>query len=67
MTNDTVSFQKRLPDLEICRTRYLGQCVNLWHCLMDTPDNCKFAVRIGFGVICRHPIRRGFEKTEKAV
>jgi hypothetical protein len=62
---ETVSNQRRLPDPKICRTRYLGQSLDLSKCLMENPDLCEYAVRFDSGVCCRHPDRRSFEKTDR--
>jgi len=64
MIDNTVSNQRRLPDPEKCRTRYLGQTFCFSDCLVENPDACECAVRFGFGVFCRHPDRRSFEKTD---
>jgi hypothetical protein len=66
VTNDTVSDQKRLPDLEICRTAYVAQS-DVSQCLVDNPDACQFAIRYGSGVICRHYARRRLEKSDSLV
>ena len=63
MTDDTVSIQRRLPDPEICRTRHLGQTLDLSKCLVENPNSCVYAVRYGSGVYCHHHDRRSFEKT----
>jgi len=63
MTNNTVSGHKCLPDTEICRTGYVMQS-DLSQCLVESPDTCPYATRFGSGVICRHPDRRRFEKTD---
>jgi hypothetical protein len=38
---------------------------DLLQCLVENPEACEFAIRFSSGVICRHPDRRSFEKTEK--
>jgi hypothetical protein len=63
MSNNTVTNQSHLPDTEICRTRYVVQS-DLSQCLVENSDACGFAIRFGSGVICRHPQRRSFEKTD---
>jgi hypothetical protein len=63
MTGDTVSNQRRLPDPEICRTRYLGQPLDFSKCLVKDPNGCEYAVRYGSGIYCHHADRRSFEKT----
>jgi hypothetical protein len=65
MTDETVRNQRRLPDPEICRTRYLGCNFPFSYCLAENPDTCKHAVRSGSGVFCRHPDRRSFEKPDR--
>ena len=64
LSNNTVTNQSRLPDTEICRTRYVVQS-DLSQCLVENPDACEFAIRFGSDVICRHPDRRSFEKTDR--
>ncbi len=63
MTDDPVNNQRRLPDPEICRTRYLGDILKFSECLVKEPDSCEFAVRFGSTDFCRHPNRRSFEKS----
>jgi hypothetical protein len=58
ITNDTVSSQRRLPDLVTCRTRYLGQTVDFSACLMENRDGCEYAQRLADCVYCHHPDRR---------
>ena len=65
MTNDTVRNQRRVPDPEKCRTRYLWPPLDFSECLVKNPDGCEYAVHFGSGVICRHPDRRSFEKTDR--
>ncbi len=64
MTVSTVGDQRRLPDPEICRTRFLGDTLDYSDCLVKNPDSCGFAVRFSLGTFffCRHPDRRSFEK-----
>jgi hypothetical protein len=62
MTNDAVSNQRRLPDPEICRTRYRGKVLDISNCLMEDPSGCKYAATFGSSIICLHPDRRSFEK-----
>ena len=64
MTGDTATKQRRLPNPEICRTGYLGETLNFSDCLVESPDACKYAVRLDSRVLCRHPDRRSFEKAE---
>jgi hypothetical protein len=64
MTDNTVGNQRPLADPEKCRTRYLGQSLDFSDCLVETPDGCKYALRFGSGVLCRHPNRRSFEKID---
>ncbi len=61
-TDDKVSKQRRLPDPQICRTKYLGQALDFSKCLVANPEVCKYAVSFSGGVICDHPHRRWFEK-----
>ena len=63
MTHNTVSDQRRLPDAEVCRTRYVVPSA-VSQCLVENPDACQYAIRFGSGVICRHPARRSFEKPD---
>lgn len=62
MTNDTVSNQRTVPDPEKCRTRYLGQTLDLSKCLVENPGGCEYAARFGSGAYCHHHDRRSFEK-----
>ncbi len=62
-SDDTVSNQRRLPDLEICRAGYLGQC-DLSECLEEIPEGCEYAVHLGSTFYCRHPDRRKSEKSD---
>jgi hypothetical protein len=62
MTDNTVSDQRHLPNPERCRTRFLGATLTFSDCLVINPEACKHALRYGFGVFCRHPDRRNFEK-----
>jgi hypothetical protein len=64
-TDETVSHPWRLSDPEKCRTGYLGKSLDLWKCLVESPEACEYAFRFGNGIICHHPDRRWFEKTEK--
>ena len=66
MTDDTSSNQRRLPDPEKCRVQHQEQFPDLSECLMEAPDACEYAVRIGSGVYCYHPDRLRFEKTGPA-
>jgi hypothetical protein len=63
MTDDTVSNQRRFPDPEKCRTRYLGKSLGFTKCLMENSDACPYAVRFASGVSCYHPDRRSFDRT----
>ncbi|MGD0058037.1 MAG: hypothetical protein ABSD58_01325 [Verrucomicrobiia bacterium] len=65
MTDDMVSGGRRLPDPEKCRTMCLEQFPDLSECLMEDPDACEYAVRIGPVVYCYHPDRFRFEKTDR--
>jgi len=62
MTDETLSNQRRLPDPEICRTRYLWQGLEFSACLVENPNSCKHALRFGFGFFCRYNDRHGVEK-----
>jgi hypothetical protein len=64
MTDNTVGNQTHLPDRKICRTRHLEQTSPFSDCLVEKPDLCKYAVRLGSGVFCSHPDRRRFEKPD---
>jgi hypothetical protein len=68
MNNNTISNQRCLPDPEICQTRFLGQPFDFCKCLVENPEACEHAV-VGYNpsVICWHPDRRSFEKTESSV
>jgi hypothetical protein len=61
MSDNTVSQQRRLPDPEICRTRYLLYTLGFTQCLVENPDACKYAERSASGVYCEHPDRRKFD------
>jgi hypothetical protein len=63
MTDETVRNHKRLPDAEICRTRYLGPSLDLWKCQVENPETCEYAFRFDTEIICHHPGRRSFEMT----
>ncbi len=65
MTEIAISNQRSVPDPEKCRTRYLGQILDLSDCLVKNPEGCEFAVRFGTGVYCFHHDRRTFEKTDR--
>ena len=62
-TDNTVRNQRRLPDPELCRTGYLGKSLDLWKCLVESPEACEYAFRFSNGIICHHPDRRNFRKT----
>jgi hypothetical protein len=64
MTDGMVSSQRRSPDPEKCRTRYLGKPLGFTKCLLENPDDCEFAVRFSSGVSCFHPDRRSFDRTQ---
>jgi CheY-like chemotaxis protein len=63
LPDDMVSHPRRLPDTGICRTGYLGQALDLSECLVENPEGCEYAVRVGTGIYCHHADRRSFEKT----
>jgi hypothetical protein len=63
MSQDALSGQKRLPDLERCLTGHLGETLDFSDCLVKDPYACEYAVRSDSGVYCRHPDRRSFETT----
>jgi hypothetical protein len=65
MTDKAISRQKRLPDPEICRTRYLRQPFGFTDYLVENPNGCEYLVRSAAGVHCYHPDRRSFEKAGK--
>jgi hypothetical protein len=67
MSDNTVSFQRHLPDPEKCRTRYRGKALDISNCLMEDPDGCKYVANFGSSIICLHPGRRGFEKAGKPI
>jgi hypothetical protein len=60
--DNTVRNQKRLPDPEICRMRYLWEGFDFSACLVENPNSCKHAFGFGFGFLCCHPDRRSLEK-----
>ncbi len=62
MTDEIANNPRYLPDPEICRTRYLGQALDLSECLVTNPDSCEFGARCDGSVVCRHPDGRRFEK-----
>jgi hypothetical protein len=64
MTDNTVSEHRRLPNPERCRTRFLGEALVYSDCLLINHDGCKYALRYGLGVFCRHPDRRNFERKD---
>jgi hypothetical protein len=53
---------KRLPDPEVCRTRFLGAVLSLSKCLVASPADCPYALKFEGSFLCRHPDRRKFEK-----
>ena len=63
MGNNTVGDPRCLPDMEVCRTRYVVES-DVSQCLVENPDACEFAIRFGSGVVCRHQARRRFEKPD---
>ena len=65
MTDETVNNQRRLPDPEICRTRYERQSFGSTDCLVESPGGCEYAVRSVSGFHCYHPDRHSFAKTGK--
>ena len=67
MIDDTVHNRRRLPDPERCRTRQVTGYLAFTYCLVETPNGCAHAVRLGDDVLCRHPDRRNFENPRKLV
>jgi hypothetical protein len=65
MTDNVLSDGMHTPAPERCRTRYLGQSLDLSDCLVENTEDCKYALRFGLGIVCRHPDRRGFEKPDR--
>jgi len=63
MIDTTVSNQRRLPDPGICRTKCLGQPLDLSKCMVENPEGCQYAVAVRSSFLCHHPDRRSFEKT----
>jgi hypothetical protein len=64
MTDDSVSDQWRLPDLERCLTKHLEHSLEFSVCLVKTPDSCEYARHIGSSIFCQHPDRRSFETAD---
>ena len=46
MTDNTVSHQRHLPNLERCRTMYLGQTLDFSSCLMENPRCCEYTALV---------------------
>ena len=65
MTDETLSNQRRLPDPEICRTRYERQTFGSTDCLVENPCCCEYAVRSVSGFHCYHRDRRTFGKANR--
>ncbi len=64
MTDATTSKQRPVPDREKCRTRNVGGYLAFTYCLLETPNCCEHAARFGDDILCRHPDRQSFEKTD---
>jgi len=64
MTDDTFSNQRGLPNLERCLTWHLGETLAFSYCLVENPDCCEHAARLGSIGFCSHPDRRSFEKSD---
>ena len=62
ISDNTVSNQRRLPDPEICRTRHERQIFGSTDCLVESPDDCEYAVRSVSGFHCYHRDRHTFGK-----
>jgi hypothetical protein len=65
LTDNTVSNQKRLPDPGECRTKHPEHSFGLSVCLVKNPHGCEYAGRFHSSIFCRHPDKRGFEKTDR--
>ena len=48
--------KRRLPDPAICRAKHAG-FDDYADCLVDAPDDCRYALRFGFRHLCQHPER----------
>ena len=55
-TDDTIGNRRCLPDPETCRTTSEDQFSDSSKCQVEKPDSCGFAVRLGSGVYCYHPV-----------
>ena len=67
MIENAASVQKRFPDPDRCRTKYLGQTLPFSDCLVEDPDGCEYALRFPHCVSCNHPDRRKFEPPRKPI
>jgi hypothetical protein len=43
----------------------MGRSLDLWTCLVQNSEVCEYAFRFENGIICHHPDRRSFEKTDR--
>ncbi len=64
MTDDAANNPRRPPDPAVCRIKFGGGYLAFSYCLVEKPDCCKYAVRLGSIIFCFHPDRRSFEKTD---
>jgi hypothetical protein len=65
VNSSSPSDQQRLPDQEVCRTRYLGALFGFSDCLAGAPEKCAYSLKFHDGFLCRHPERRKFELSEQ--
>jgi hypothetical protein len=65
VNSSSPSDQQRLPDPEVCRTRYLGALFGFSDCLAELPGRCAYSLKFHDGFLCRHPERRKFELNEQ--
>jgi hypothetical protein len=65
VNSSSSSDQRRLPDPEVCRTRYLGALFGFSDCLAESPGRCVYSLKFNDGFLCRHPDRRKFELSEQ--
>ena len=65
VNSSSPSDQQRLPDPEVCRTRYLGDLFGFSDCLAGLPGHCAYSLKFNDGFLCRHPDLRKFELSEQ--
>jgi hypothetical protein len=50
------SLPRVLPDIRICRVESMG-IDKFAKCLVERPQDCKFALAFGYEFFCQHPDR----------